>query len=284
MNLTLFWREFCRFALTLAGLLGGLSPLFAQGKAPIDLPGESYADLADLADSTPLILRAEIRKIVQLDAKNSDGTLPSQGRFYVEARTKSLLFGTVPVGESLRYLIDLPLDSRGKPPSLKKKAVLLFTAPVAGRTGDVQLVTRQAQVLWSMDTESRLRAILLELQAAGAPPKISGIREAYNVAGALRGEGETQIFLNAAGDAAASITVTRTAAGAVNWGASFSELAEGQTRPPTDTLGWYRLACFLPQFLPGSINLSQSAGERAAAEQDYRRVMLDLGPCLRTRK
>jgi hypothetical protein len=242
----------------------------------------SYADVADLADSAQQVIRAEIRKIAPVDSAR---TQPGWGRFYVEAKTRALIYGQGEVGESLRYLVDLPVNAKGKPPALKKKEVLLFARGGAGRPGEIQLVKPDAQLLWDAATEQQLRAVLAELHAAGAPAKVTGVREAIHVPGNLAGEGETQLFLATADGSAAAITLTRTSGGgAPKWSVSFSEVATGDGTPPTrDTLEWYRLACFLPKQLPAGSNLSGGASERQQAEADYRQVLSDLGDCGRTR-
>ena len=85
----------------------------------------TYADLADLSDSAPIVLRAQVRKLVPVDAARARGVRPGWARYYVEARTSALLSGNTALGEALRYLVDLPLDARGKPPALKSEPRLL---------------------------------------------------------------------------------------------------------------------------------------------------------------
>lgn len=247
-------------------------------------PAVTYADLADLADSAPLVLRAQVRKLVPLDQQRAVGVRPGWGRYYAEAKTVAFLAGDVIIGESLRYLVDLPLDARGNPPALKKKQVLLFAAPVAGRPGELRLVAPDAQVLWDPVSESRLRAILTELLSPGSPARITGVREAIHVSGTLASEGETQVFLATRDGSAASIAITRRAGAAPAWGVSFSEVLEGGSQPPRETLRWYRLACALPPTLPGGVNLSGSPAEKVQADADYRLVMQSLAPCPRLRR
>ena len=247
-------------------------------------PWATYADLLDLADSAPLVLRAQVRKQVRVEPERAIGVRAGWARFYFEAKTLSLLAGNSVIAESLRYLGDLPLDARGKVPALNKKQVLLFASLVPERTGELQLVTPDAQLLWDPMSESKLRAILPELLSAGAPPRITGVREAINVAGDLAGQSETQIFLSARNNGAAAISVTRRPGMAPSWGISFSEAAEGGLPPPRETLRWYRLACFLPPVLPRGANLSESASEKAQADADYQLVMSELGACPRLRR
>lgn len=252
--------------------------------APVGASAVTYADLADLADSAPIVLRAQVRKMVPVDATRARGLRAGWGRFYVEAKTSALLAGNSALGEALRYLVDVPLDARGKPPALKKKQVLLFARTVPGRPGELQLVANDAQVPWDAATEAKLRTILAELVAPDAPGAITGVREAIHVPGTLAGEGETQIFLDTASRAAASITVLHRPGAAPAWGVSFSEVLAKVGEPPArETLAWYRLACFLPNSLPASANLSETAGSRAQAQGDYRTVLGDLGQCPRSR-
>ncbi|MDE2595785.1 MAG: hypothetical protein KGL44_02785 [Sphingomonadales bacterium] len=270
-------------ATLLAGALCG--PVQAAKAPPPPLPPVPYADLADLADSAPLVLRAEIRKQAVVEPARATGVRAGKARLYVEARTKALLFGTRTLGESLRYLVDVPLDSRGKVPSLGKKTVLLFARSVANRPGELQLVQPDAQVLWDAAVEERVRGIVGELIAPGAPGRISGVREAIYVPGTLAGEGETQLFLATPDGEPAAITVHHRPGEPAAWSASFSEVLEGAASvPPRDSLSWYRLACFLPPALPQGTNLSESAEDRAQAAKDYAMVITQLGDCPRLRR
>ncbi len=247
-------------------------------------PSATYADLADLADSASLVLRAQVRKLAQLEPVRARGVRPGWGRFYVEAKTGALLAGGSVLGKSLRYLADLPLDARGKPPRLKKAMVLLFARAAPGRPGELQLVAPDAQIVWDAASEAKLRAILTELLSPGAPAGITGVREAIHVPGTLAGEGETQMFLGTRDGSAASIAVRRQPGAAPSWGVSFSEVLDGGKPPPRETLAWYRLACFLPPALPRGVNLSETDADRAAADADYRLVRSELGACPRLRR
>ena len=283
-----------RISLLLSLAMAGgfsLAPLHAAGPAAAlpPAPAATYADLADLADSAPLVLRAQVRKLARVEparlaATGSAGVRPGWGRFYVEAKTSALLAGNSVIGESLRYLADLPLDARGKPPALNKKLVLLFASAVPARPGELRLVASDAQVMWDAASEDKLRTILAELLAADAPPRITGLREVIHVAGNLAGEGETQMFLATRDGTAASISVARRPGAAPSWGVTFSEVAEAGAAPPRETLRWYRLACFLPTALPPGVNLSDSPEERAVADADYTLVRAGLGSCPRLRR
>jgi len=272
-----------------AGCIWALpAPAWANAAGPAQ-PGSAtsvhYADLADLADSAQLVVRAQIRKLARVEDERAPGLRAGWGRYFVQAKTRALVAGQAPLGEALSYLVDLPLDAKGKPPAVKKLDVLLFARPVRGRPGELQLVAPDAQVVWTPAADSQLRSILAELFAPGAPGRVTGVRELIHVPGNLAGEGETQIFLSTANGSAASIAVQHRPGAAPLWGASFSELTAELGRPPRpDTLAWYRLACFLPNLPPQGTNHSETAEARAVAEADYRLVLGELGPCPRSRR
>ena len=266
-------------ALATTAALGDSRPV-----AAISSPAATYADLADLADGAPVVIRAQPRKIAAVEPARARGLRPGWGRFYVEAKTEALIAGSAPLGEALRYLVDVPLDAKGKPPALKKKSVVLFARSFPGRPGELQLVAPDAQLLWDTALDARIKSLLRELLASGAPPRIIGVREAVHVTGDLAGAGETQIFLLSASGEPAAITVNRQAGEPPQWGVSFSELVASDQTPVRDTLSWYRLACFLPMVLPGAANVSDGLTDRTAAAQDYAYVRNQLGVCGRSRR
>lgn len=246
--------------------------------------GLTYADLADLADGTPAVIRARLRSTAMVEAARAPGLRSGQARLYVEARTVGLIAGPALTGDSLRYLHDVALDSRGQPPKRPKGDVILFARTNPARPGELQLVAPDAQIAWSAETEARLKGVLGELLAPGAPPRIGGVREAIHVPGNLAGEGETQLFLTTADGEPASITVVHRPGAAPRWSVSFSEVLDSSGEPPArETLAWYRLACFLPPRLAPQAHVSASAEDRARADADYQLVRDGLGPCPRIR-
>jgi hypothetical protein len=271
-----------------AALFAGVNPLIAASPAaakapPPAAPPATYADLADLADSAPIVLRAQVRKVLPVEPARATGLRPGHGRFYIEARTVAFLSGSGLIGEGLRYLVDLPLDARGKPPKLNKADVLLFARDPRGRPGDIQLVAPDGQVRWDPASEASLRAILAELHGPNPPPRVGRLFEAIHVPGTLAGEGETQFSLLTGADTAASITVIHRSGQRPTWSVSFSEVVGGGGVPTRETLAWYRLACFLPAALPPGTNLSATRIDAAQAESDWRLVRRDLGECPRNR-
>lgn len=276
------WRR-----LALAFLAAPLA--VSSWSAPAQMPaasassGPTYADLAGLADSAPMVVHARIRKMARVEDARMAPSRPGTARYYIQAQTLALITGRSPIGESFAYLVDLPIDGRGKPAVRKKDQVIVFARSVPGRTGELQLVRPSAQIPWSQASEDRLRTIIPALLAPDAPAKVTGVREMIFVPGTLAGEGETQIFLSTVDASAASVTVRHEPGQPPQWGASFSELVAQVGHPPErDTLEWYRLACFLPANPPYSTNLSEGPSARAMAEADYRFVLDALGPCPRT--
>ena len=272
------------------------APCAAQTTAPVPgtmahgAPGGfastslTYADLADLADRAPSVVRAQIRQVAKVDPARAPGVRPGWVRMYVEARPMALLSGPPLPADSLRYLVDVPLDAKGKVPKLKKTRALIFARPVAGRAGELQLVAPDAQVPWSAAAEGQVRAILTELLARGAPPRVTGVREVSYTPGNLVGEGETQIFLATQGGDPVSISVLRRPGQTPQWGVAFGEIVDQAARPPArDTLAWYRLACFLPTALNSATILSGDGDAQRKAADDYRYVRGQLGSCPRTR-
>ena len=242
----------------------------------------TYADLADLADHSPLVARVEIREAIRLRPEQAPGLRAGMARVLVKAKIRALLLGET-IGESASYLADVPLDPNGKLPKLKKSTALIFARIVPNRPGELQLVSPMGQIAWSQAVEDRVRAILTELVAPGAPPRVTGVREVSYVPGNLIGEGETQIFLATQRGDPVSISVIHRPGAPPVWGVAFSEIVDQAARPPLrDTLAWYRLACFLPAGLSSATDLSGDGEAQRIAAQDYRYVRGQLGACPRT--
>ncbi|MEY4953913.1 MAG: hypothetical protein RL299_2337 [Pseudomonadota bacterium] len=273
---------------TLALLFSVLAaPVFAADSRPTEsiAPVATYADLADLTAPTALVVKAQVRKVAEVEPERAAGLRAGWARLYIEARTEAVLGGRTTLGEALRYLVDVPRDAKGKPPKLGKRSVILFARPVAGRPGELQLVAPDAQLLWDPALESRVKAVLAEFYAPSAPRAIGGLREVIHVPGALAGEGETQFFLTSTGGEPMAITVSRMPGTEPRWAVSFSELVESGAPPPArETLAWYRLACFLPRQLAPGVNVSAAPEDRQAAARDYRFVLEQLGACPRLRR
>ena len=242
----------------------------------------TYADLAGLSDAADLVIRAQIRRQIEVEPERAPGLKAGFARLYIEGQTLALISGSAPIGESLRYLVDVPLTGKGKPPKLKKSEVMLFARASANSASQIQLVSSAAQLPYSLALEERLRPILAELAEADSPAAVTGVRDALSVSGNLAGESETQIFLKTTDNSPVSIAVLRRPGQQPLWGVSWGEIIDQSARPPRpQTIGWFRLACALPPSLPSGANLSRDRTQRLQAERDYRYVMGALGPCVR---
>ena len=273
---------------------GCFSDVYAmQAPTPVTMTSPySYADIADLATIAPMAIQARIFRATALKAERAPGLKAGQARFYVEADVVSLIRGAGPLAARISYLVDLPLDARGKPEKLRKKQpVLLFARPVAGaapgakNTGSVQLVAPDAQLPWDPATEAQLRAVLTELVKPGAPPAVTGVANGFHVPGTLPGEGETQLFLDTKTGEPVSLTILTAADGSRRWAAAFGEIVDASAAVPArGTLAWYRLACGLPRQLPLNRLAGTAPEDRRKAASDYGVILGALGDCTRTRK
>ena len=252
-------------------------PPVAAGPAP------TYADFVTYGEAADLVAVVNIAEAVALKPERAPNVAPGMVRFYVEGETQRLLYSQAPVGEVLTYLVDLPLDPEGKPPKIEKAPVIVFAK--AGRVpGEIQLIAPDAQLPATPTLIEQTLAVMSQLSAADAPPRVSGVRDVLSVPGNLAGESETQIFFASPDDATVTATILRRPGQQPRWGVSWSEIVDQSAAAPANgTLEWYRLACSLPDSLPSGVLLTESAQDRARAESDYRVVRDGLGPCLRNR-
>lgn len=255
-------------------------------ETPLPAPGPqlTYADITDLADAATMVVKARIRTQRSLPPELSPGLRPGWVRLLVQADTEALITGRQAIGESLRYLVDVPLDAKGKPAKLRKQSFIIFAFPVPGHPGDLQLIDVDSQFPADPALEARVREVLTQLASPDVPPVVTGVGEALAVQGNLSGESETQVFLRTKNDAPVSLNVVRRPNMQPEWGVSWTELVDQSAQPPREgTLEWYRLACFLPADLPYEAILSRDGQSRALATADYRYVLEQLGRCARTR-
>ena len=263
------------------------APAFSQVAArqvvvapPVAPP--AYADVADLVLRSPMVIDSVIRSAVKVDPSQSVGTPAGMVRLYVEADVVALIRGQDAVPARIGWLYDVTPDARGKLPRLAKRRVLVFARPIAGRANQVQLTGADSQRDWTAPAEALTRRIIGEAIAPDAPPRITGIGNAFHVAGTLPGAGETQIFLQTENRRPVSLNVIRAPGEAPRWAVALSEIVdEAAAPPPRDTLLWYRLACGLPRVLSATALQSMEEADQRAAVEDYRFILGALGPCTR---
>lgn len=266
-----------------AALIAPAGPAVSQSSP--SSPVLSYTDLADLGAGAPVVAHVRVRDADALDPSEAANVAAGYRRFLIEAEVVALIRGTGGIGGRVRYLVDLPNDSRGRPARLGRRAEMLVLANRASnRPDDLRLVAADAQIPYSPEAAEMLRGIVREASGADAPPRIVGIGRAFHVPGSLAGESETQFFLQTADDRPISLTVLRRPGEQPRWSVALSEIVDDSAAPPAQgTLLWYRLACTLPAGLPPDALSEASPDEARAIQADYRLVIEGLGRCVRTR-
>lgn len=264
----------------------GSFPAYSQSPAgPVAVPAVSpftYADVADLVTRAPLVVDARIRKATALPPERAVGLGADRVRIYVEADVLSLIRSTGPLAARVAWLVDLPRDAKGRAPKLNKLRVLAFARPVG--TGQIALVTPDAQLAWDAATDRLARSIITEAIRPGAPAQVTGIANGFHQTGTLPGEGESQFFVETETGDPVTLTVLRAPDRTPRWAVAFGEIVDGTAVVPArDTLGWYRLACGLPRTIAASSIAGNDDNERAVALADYRFIVAQLGECRRTR-
>ncbi len=268
-------------AAVLFSLVAG--PASAEPSKAVETSPFSYADIADATSLAPIVAIATIHKVKHLKGDLVVGLPEGRARFLVTAKVVALLRGETGLPARIEYLLDTPLDAKGRPPKIVKRKVVLAGAPVPGKPASIQLVSSRAQIDWNAEVEARVRAIVTEAIAPNAPPRIIGVGNAFHVRGSLPGESETQIFLKTVGSQPVSLNVLRRPGEEPHWAAALGEMIDDAAKAPQrDTLLWYRLACFLPPALPAASVANLDTDDAAAANADYRYVIGALGACDRT--
>ncbi|MDB5700488.1 MAG: hypothetical protein JWL66_687 [Sphingomonadales bacterium] len=240
-----------------------------------------YADMVDLFGNAPIAVRVRITAATRLKEIVRPAGI---SRFYIEADVIALIRGPNDVPPHLSYVVDVPLDSRGRVPKLKKTEVLIAALPVPGRPGEIQLASGDAQISWTPEMDAKVRAAIASVMAPDAAPVVTGVGSAFHVAGSIPGEGETQVFLTTATGAPVSLSILRRPGEAPRWALALGEIVDEAAGPPArNTLAWYRLACFLPRTLPDAAVTELTASDADVARQDYAFVITQLGTCERAR-
>jgi hypothetical protein len=264
---------------------GSASPSISTPSFAISATNSSYADVADLVVTAPLIVDVMIRKTTNVPPQQALGVPPSVQRTVVEADVMALLRGTEGIAGQVRFLLDVPRNPKGKLPKLKKRRFFLFGSPVAGSPGTLKLSRPDALAEWSPANDALVRAVTREAVQIDAPKAITGVSSAFFSSGSVIGEGNSQIFLNSAGGQPYAISVTSKAGGGKSWTVSTSDLIEETaSAPKTNSLLWYRLACGLPAGLPAEQFEGKDRESADNIRLDYAFVQQSLGRCDRTRR
>lgn len=257
-----------------------LPPAQAQTIAESGIVLPSYVTMAELVLAAPAVLDVQIRSSTRIKGAEAANVAPDHARFYVEADVLALIRSDAPLPARVGYVVDVPLDARGRVPRLNKQRFFLFARPVSGQPTMLQLPRVDAQRPWSAELDGLVRRIVREVVDPAAPPAITGLGNAFHVPGTLPGEGETQIFVQTATGAPISLSILRRPGEQRRWAVALGEIVDDAAGPPArDTLLWYRLACGLPRALPADSLDEQSSSDAAIAREDYAFVLEQLGSC-----
>ena len=271
------------------GLMASIAILSAQPVESQGLPAPAamtYADLADLALSAPVVAHLRVERSDALSERETTGVPAGHRRFLIEASVVALIRGEGGLPARVRYLVDLPNDARGRRQRIRRGTeYLLLASRAPGEPDELRLIAPDAQLPFDAATAAQLRGILGESLAPEAPPRIVGIGRAFHVPGSLPGESETQFFLLAADNRPISLSVLRRPGEEPRWSVALGELVDAAAAAPEPgTLLWYRLACTLPSTLPVESLSEAGAGEARAIRADYQLVLERLGRCQRNRR
>jgi hypothetical protein len=257
-----------------------LTPGFAVPAA-----NTSYADIADLVVISPLIVDARVKKITKVPPDQAVGVPATIQRLLVEAEVMALIRGNEGVAGSVRFLLDVPKDAKGKIPKLTKMRYFLLGNKAAGLPGTIRLSRPDALIEWSAGNDAMLRAITKEAVVIDAPQPITGLTSAFHSPGTVIGEGETQVFVETKTNQIYSLSVFSRPNETKRWAVSTGEVIdESATAPAKNTLLWYRLACGLPRTLDAKLVETPEAENVKRAQADYAYVIGAIGPCDRKRR
>jgi hypothetical protein len=252
----------------------GVAMAQTEAAAPDRLAG--FADVAELAVASPVIVRATITRTRTLSQKQAPDVAPGRVRLLVTAQVANVLVAPSSVPGTLIWAWDAPADSRGRAPQVRGMDVLAFlNTPSPG--GVARLASRRAQQPWDDATAETVRAVARDARSDAAP-QIRGVTNGFRAAGTIPGESESQFFLATADGKPATLVVQNRPGEARKVLIARGDIIdESATKVEPNTLLGYRLACSLPPRLP-----AKAGGDDPALAKDWQDALASLGPCGRT--
>src|SRR5690349_3704796 len=88
----------------------------------------TYADLADLALVAPVVAHVRIASVDRLSDEEAPTVRAGHRRFLVETDIAALIRGPSEMPARVRYVVDLPNDSNGRPARLRRREEFLVLA------------------------------------------------------------------------------------------------------------------------------------------------------------
>jgi hypothetical protein len=238
-------------------------------------PELGFVDIADLTVAAPVIVQANIVRSERLSDRDSPGLANGHVRTLITAAIDSAIVAPGAIPAELTWLWDAPLDSKGKLPKQKDRAVMAWVTPPSA-DGKTRLIAPNALQSWTPALDAQVRAIATEARS-GATPKITGVTNGFRADGTVAGESESQFFLSTDDGRGATLVVTNRPGSPRRVALSRGDVIdESAIVVRNGTLLWYRLACSLPAALP-----AKAGGDDRALAADWTAAMASLGPCQR---
>ena len=96
----------------------------------IEAESASYSDIADLVVISPLITDVTVRKAAKVAPEQAIGVPTSLQRMLIEADVMALIRGEGGIADRVRFVLDVPKDTKGKVPKLKNSGGFYLVAPL----------------------------------------------------------------------------------------------------------------------------------------------------------
>jgi hypothetical protein len=273
-------------ALFLLGALGlSVLPVAAQPAqtapapvAPQFGPEPSWTDWADLALSSPVVLRVEVARVDRLSKREAPDVPAGEVRAIVRAGLKAAIRapGVLPAEAAWRW--QGPADSRGRVPIPKGAPLLLFAEPLGGG-GDpavqpLKLVEPGGQQPWSAQGEAIVRDVLKQaLSRTARVMLVTGVKDAFRSEGDVAGASESQFFLEATDGRPLTLLVLRKPGAEPMVRVATGDLVDRAQPVAPRTLLWRGLACGMPDRLPDALAANPGLAD------DYALARADIGAC-----
>jgi len=261
----------------ISAIIGGASPATAQAQPQAGRDRlASYADVADLALASPVVVRATIIAARTLPRNAASTVAADRARVMVTAQVTNLLVAPGATTATLMWLWDAPADARGRPPKAKGLDVLAFVA-APDANGGTRLMSRRGQQNWDPALADRVKQVVAEARG-GTVPEFRGVTNGFRADGTISGESESQFFLATNDGKPATLVVQKRPAEMLRVLVARGDIIDDSAqRVQPGSLLWYRLACGLPAHLPAA-----AGGSSTALARDWTDAMTSLGPCGRT--
>lgn len=241
-------------------------------------PVPAWADWADLALASPVVLSVAINDVDRLSARDAPDVPAGEVRAVVRAGLQAAIRapGVLPAEAAWRW--QGPADARGRAPIPKGARYLVFGAPLSGG-GDpavqpLKLTGSAAMQPWSAEAEGIVRDVLKQALGRGARAMlVTGVRDGFRSEGDVPGTSESQFFLEASDGLPLALVVTRSPAAEPEVRVATGDLVDRAQPVEPRTLLWRGLACGMPDELPRA--LADNPGLRG----DYALARERIGPC-----